>query len=265
MSAVKVSGIGVICSDPKEVEFKTGSRATFRFVQNIWTKDAKEPSPTFWSIIASKELTPTVLKLKKGSKLKIKGELGNVSTYTGKDGTTYVDATIFMNSFEFANGRKTIAAVVEASEKSKDTFIDDDSHRMDIFGVGNLTQDAEIKGKSGNTFTAFSLAFNRSKDQTTFADCLYSNEKICEYMTKGKKLFVTGTLRPFDVYDKKDGTKGVAIRIFAETVDFVGGSNSESSDAAKTTKTEKDSVIGNSSTDPMGAYFEMAGDDDLPF
>ena len=112
MSAVKVSGIGVICSDPKEVEFKTGSRATFRFVQNIWTKDAKEPSPTFWSIIASKELTPTVLKLKKGSKLKIKGELGNVSTYTGKDGITYVDATIFMNSFEFANGRKTIAAVV---------------------------------------------------------------------------------------------------------------------------------------------------------
>ena len=79
--------------------------------------------------------------------------------------------------------------------------------------IGTLTRDPELNfaAGSGTAVTRFSLAVTRpfKKDETDFINCIAfgkTGETIAQYLTKGRQLAVTGSIRTGS-YDAKDGTK----------------------------------------------------------
>ena len=100
--------------------------------------------------------------------------------------------------------------------------------------MGNLTRDPELKYTASGTAVAnFGLAINRSwtgqdgnrREETTFVDCeVWSKqaETFCEYMAKGKPVFVEGRLR-LDSWETQDWQKRSRLRVVCERFQFIGG------------------------------------------
>lgn len=103
---------------------------------------------------------------------------------------------------------------------------------MNVFcGAGNVTKDPEIYTTQGGVKRAnFTLAINRR-----FANAQGNREAdflpivawrqladfVEKYVTKGKKLGVTGTVQVRS-YDAQDGTKRYVTEIVADNIEFVG-------------------------------------------
>lgn len=64
--------------------------------------------------------------------------------------------------------------------------------------IGNLGRDAEVKtNKSGKNFLVFNVAHTEKHgetEETTWISCMYYNEKMATYLTKGKKVYISGTM-----------------------------------------------------------------------
>lgn len=64
--------------------------------------------------------------------------------------------------------------------------------------IGNLGNDAEIRtGKENKNFLTFSIAHNEKKGDdkvTRWIDCIYHKENMAEFLKKGKKVFVHGSV-----------------------------------------------------------------------
>ena len=97
--------------------------------------------------------------------------------------------------------------------------------------IGRLTKDPELNfaAGSGTAVTRFSLAVTRpfKKDETDFINCIAfgkTGETIAQYLTKGRQLAVTGSIRTGS-YDAKDGTKRYITEVVADQfggVQFLG-------------------------------------------
>lgn len=91
--------------------------------------------------------------------------------------------------------------------------------------VGRLTRDAELKFTSGGLPVCnFSLATSekiKGEEKSYFWDCqLWNNaEKLNQYLTKGKLILATGTMK-IDEWEK-DGIKKSKIKINVGMVDFL--------------------------------------------
>ena len=127
--------------------------------------------------------------------------------------------------------------------------------------VGRLAADAELKHVGDNSVLEFRVANNvgfGDKQVTNWFRCnLWGKqaERIEQYMTKGKQVYISGelTLRP---YTTKDGVEKMSVDIRVGNLDFVGGSGSESQDQpAPRTAPAPAPQAGPSSEDP----------EDLPF
>lgn len=74
--------------------------------------------------------------------------------------------------------------------------------------IGNLGKDAEIRaGKDDKNFLTFSVAHNEKKGNdkaTKWIDCIYYNENLAEYLKKGKKVYVHGSVT-IKEYNGKEG------------------------------------------------------------
>ena len=97
--------------------------------------------------------------------------------------------------------------------------------------IGRLTKDPELNfaAGSGTAVTRFSLAVTRpfKKDETDFINCIAfgkTGETIAQYLTKGRQLAVTGSIRTGS-YDAKDGTKRYTTDIVVDSFEFIGSSN----------------------------------------
>jgi len=97
--------------------------------------------------------------------------------------------------------------------------------------IGRLTKDPELNfaAGSGTAVTRFSLAVTRpfKKDETDFINCIAfgkTGETIAQYLTKGRQLAVTGSIRTGS-YDAKDGTKRYTTDIVVDSFEFIGNSN----------------------------------------
>ena len=97
--------------------------------------------------------------------------------------------------------------------------------------IGRLTRDPELNfaAGSGTAVTRFSLAVTRpfKKDETDFINCIAfgkTGETIAQYLTKGRQLAVTGSIRTGS-YDAKDGTKRYTTDIVVDSFEFIGSSN----------------------------------------
>ncbi len=82
---------------------------------------------------------------------------------------------------------------------------------------------------TGTAVTRFSLAVTRpfKKDETDFINCIAfgkTGETIAQYLTKGRQLAVTGSIRTGS-YDAKDGTKRYTTDIVVDSFEFIGQVN----------------------------------------
>lgn len=107
-----------------------------------------------------------------------------------------------------------------------------------IFLSGNLTRDPEQRvvstQRGENTVTALTIAVNgRSKDDTMFVrvnawDKL--GENCARYLTKGRKVLVTGEAR-VRAYTNKNNEPGAALEVRASEVEFLNAPAEEHGDA----------------------------------
>ena len=130
---------------------------------------------------------------------------------------------------------------------------------------GRLGADAELKNaKNGNQFLSMRAAtdeFNGGERTTTWINVLWSGErsvKMAEYMKKGTHVSVHGTLKA-STYKTKNGESAVSLDVFADRVDFVGSSNSGSTQP--TEAVAETGTLKKQESAPKKATEE----DDLPF
>lgn len=129
---------------------------------------------------------------------------------------------------------------------------------------GNLTRDAEVRyTNSGMGIIGFSLATNHSRkngdkweDVAHFFDItVFGREKLAPYLTKGKKVFISGRLE--QQRWEKDGQKRSAVKIIAEQIVLAGEKGGDS-------KPKPQQAPGRSDYDDSGLS-DDSFDDDLPF
>ncbi|WP_099346061.1 single-stranded DNA-binding protein [Clostridium tertium] len=133
-------------------------------------------------------------------------------------------------------------------------------------GIGRLTRDPELnfQANSGMAICRFRLAVTRpfKKDETDFINCIAFNkraEAIAQYLTKGRQLAVTGSIRTGS-YDAKDGTKRYTTDIVVDSFEFIGSSKNDNQ--GSNNSFNQDSNFGN-----MSFEDEMVpvDDGDMPF
>lgn len=99
--------------------------------------------------------------------------------------------------------------------------------------IGNLGRDAETKfTPSGAAVTRFSVATTRSwkdqqtnewKEETNWTNVtVWRQEKLANYLTKGKQVYIEGRLQTRS-YDDKDGKKVYATDVIADEIMLLGG------------------------------------------
>ncbi len=135
--------------------------------------------------------------------------------------------------------------------------------------IGNLGRDSEMKYiGSGTGVLEFSIAVNiRFKEQGEFKETtnwyrvsFWGNrgEKIKPYLTKGKQVFVTGTLNVRE-YTSRDGNKGTSLDVRADDVQLLGG-RGEGGGAPGPS-----GGGGGGGGAPFAGNDSSFGDDDIPF
>ena len=126
--------------------------------------------------------------------------------------------------------------------------------------IGRLTKDPELRyaAGSGTAVCRFTVAINRQfkKDETDFINCVAfgkTGETIAQYITKGRQIAVTGSIRT-DSYDAKDGTKRYTTDVIVETFEFVESKKKETNEFDKQAS---------NFPDPFTKEYEEP--DDIPF
>jgi single-strand DNA-binding protein len=103
--------------------------------------------------------------------------------------------------------------------------------------MGNLTRDPELRyTPKGQAVTDVGLAVNRKykvenemREEVTFVDVTFwgkQAEVVCQWMKKGRPLFVEGRLQMDTWDDKQTGKKMYKMRVIGEDFQFLGGKDS---------------------------------------
>lgn len=95
--------------------------------------------------------------------------------------------------------------------------------------TGNLGRDAEIKTtQGGKTVCAFSVAVTSGygdNQKTTWANCALFGKRaegqLPQYLVQGQKVAISGE-PTLETWDKPDGTKGTALKVFVNSLDLIG-------------------------------------------
>ena len=125
--------------------------------------------------------------------------------------------------------------------------------------VGRLTKDPDLRyTNDGKAVAKFTLAIDRYKSEADFIRCVAFGaraEALANYMSKGKQLGVTGSIKTGSYDDKESGKKVFTTEVIADRFDFP--SKQESGTAPRTRTDDDDLTIED---------FKAVGDDeDLPF
>ncbi len=113
--------------------------------------------------------------------------------------------------------------------------------------IGRLTKDPELNyaAGTGTAVTRFTLAVTRpfKKDETDFINCIAfgkTGETIAQYLTKGRQLAVTGSIRTGS-YDAKDGTKRYTTDIVVDSFEFIGSGQANNNQDGTSNSFNRDS------------------------
>lgn len=100
--------------------------------------------------------------------------------------------------------------------------------------LGRLTKDAEVtkasKGKKG--YSRFTLAVPRGKEETDFINCIAfekTGELVSEYVKKGQRLLVEGSLNIRTIEDK-NGNKTTYSHVIVNKIHFIESNKSNESE-----------------------------------
>ena len=92
-----------------------------------------------------------------------------------------------------------------------------------IIVIGRLVKDPELRKAKENSVASFTIAVDGYKDTTSFFNCTAWNktaENLAKYAKKGLLVGLDGRLEQH-TYERKDGSKGSAVQIVAESVEFL--------------------------------------------
>ncbi len=133
-----------------------------------------------------------------------------------------------------------------------------------VFLIGNLTRDPELSTTStGVSLCRLSIAVGRrfaSTDgarETDFFNVTAwrgNAENCAKFLKKGNKIAVTGSIQIRN-YERQDGTKGLAVDIVADEVEFLSSKNEGSNGEGGAT------IPGATPVSDL----QPISDDDLPF
>ena len=132
-----------------------------------------------------------------------------------------------------------------------------------VYLIGNLTRDPELSTtSSGISVCRLSIAVSRrfanndGARETDFFNITAwrgTAENCAKFLKKGNKIAVSGSIQTRN-YEKQDGTKGFAVDIIADEVEFLSSKNDGTPEGGVT--------VGGSS--PI-ADLQPISDDTLPF
>lgn len=132
--------------------------------------------------------------------------------------------------------------------------------------IGHLGRDPEMKySGSGLAIANFSVAATvkvKGQDRTEWLKVTAFNKlaEICgQYLTKGKQVYVRGRLQSNE-YEKRDGTKGFAMEVVAETVQMIGGKQGADQNDGYRQQPQQ-----HQAEKPLTTPQPVSGDDDIPF
>lgn len=108
--------------------------------------------------------------------------------------------------------------------------------------IGNIGNDAETRfTQSGKAVTSFSIASNdgtKDKPRTVWFRCaLWGDygQKLCEYLTKGTLVAVTGRIdQEPQTWTAKDGTARASLEVTGDRVRLLSGGNRDAAPDAVT-------------------------------
>lgn len=133
-----------------------------------------------------------------------------------------------------------------------------------VFLIGNLTRDPELSTtSSGVSVCRLSIAVSRrfagadgSRETDFFNVTAWRGnaENCAKFLKKGNKIAVTGSIQIRN-YERQDGTKGLAVDVVADEVEFLSSKNDGGN-------SEGGMPIGGSA--PVSDLLPIS-DDDLPF
>ncbi len=151
-----------------------------------------------------------------------------------------------------------------------------------VFLMGNLTRDPELRHTQSNMAVAtIGLAVNRrwrdqggeQREETTFVDCEAwgkTAETMCQYLAKGRPVFVEGRLRLDTWQDKTSGENRSKLKVVVENFQFVdskggpGGGGPGGGEGAPS-GAKRGAPSGARTHSDSGPGYEPMGDEDIPF
>ena len=97
--------------------------------------------------------------------------------------------------------------------------------------LGRLVKDADLTrgSKTKKGYTRFTLAVPRGKDETDFINCIAfdkTGELVSEYVKKGQRLLVEGSLNVRNAEDK-DGNKVTYTNVIVSRIHFIESAKKE--------------------------------------
>ncbi len=107
--------------------------------------------------------------------------------------------------------------------------------------IGNLGKDCIVKEINGKHVINFSVAHTErykdaqgtQKERTTWVECAYWTDKtaIAPYLTKGQTVYAEGSPEA-DGYMNKDNQAAATLRMRVQSIQLLGGKNTENQAAA---------------------------------
>lgn len=127
----------------------------------------------------------------------------------------------YFNGYSFRKAMlKAVKEINESEEKKMNKVI----------LIGRTTKDPDLNfmPSTGKAVARFQLAVTRplKKGETDFITCKAfgkTAETIANYITKGRQIAVTGSIRTGS-YDAKDGTKKYTTEVWVDSFEFIGNS-----------------------------------------
>lgn len=94
--------------------------------------------------------------------------------------------------------------------------------------MGRITARPDLRYTGSNVpYTRFTVAVNRYNEGTDFINVIVwkkQAENVCNYLDKGSRVFVEGSLS-VSSYDDKDGNKRYTTDVMAQSVKFLDSQN----------------------------------------
>ncbi len=137
-----------------------------------------------------------------------------------------------------------------------------------VYLIGNLTRDPELTTTpTGVSVCRLSIAVGRrftnaegSRETDFFNITAWRGtaENCNKFLKKGNKIAVSGSIQT-RTYERQDGTKGFAVDIVADEIEFLSSKNDNSG------MSEGGMNLGGASSEEAVADLQPVSDDDLPF